>query len=95
MNDAISTNAEREKTPGEVYEGIAFTFCKAATLILLTGHFALPVAAGGAAIFYALTYRAGKNDTRCVFKKPLFIAALWGVVSVVSLFLILRPLWKN
>ena len=93
--NTITNEAIRSKTPGEVYEGIAFTFCKAATLILLTGRFALPVAAGATAFFYALTYRAGKNDTRCILKKPLFIAALWGVVSVVSLFLILRPLWGH
>lgn len=93
MNEAIPTN--ETKTPGEVYEGIAFTFCKAATLILLTGRLALPVAAGAAAIFYVLAYRAGQNDTRCILKKPLFIAALWGIVCIVSLFLITRPLWQK
>ena len=94
-NEAISENAGSAKTPGEVYEGIAFTFCKAATLILLTGRFALPVAAGATAVFYILAYRAGKSDTRCILKKPLLIAALWTIVSLVSLFLILRPLWQK
>ena len=97
MNEATPNheNAPREKTPGEVYEGIAFTFCKAATLILLTGRFALPVAAGATAIFYLLAHRAGKNDTRCILKKPLLIAAFWAIVSVTSLFLILCPLWQK
>jgi hypothetical protein len=91
---AIDENLARAKTLGEVYEGIAFTFCKAATIILLTGRFALPVAAGAAAIFFVLAFRAGKNDTRCILKKPLLIAAFWGSISLISLYLILRPLWN-
>jgi hypothetical protein len=84
------------KTPGEVYEGIAFTFCKAATIILFTGPFALPIASGAAAIFYLLAHRAGKHDTRCILKRPLLIAAFWGVISLISLAIITRPLWlKN
>lgn len=78
------------RTKGEVYEGIAFTFCKAATIILLTQRFALPVAAGAAAVFYVLADRQGKRDTRCVLRVPLLIAAFWGAVCLVSLYLTLR-----
>lgn len=78
------------KTRGEVYEGIAFTFCKAATLILLTQKFALPVAAGAAALFYVLAQIHGKNDTRCILKEPILIAIFWGTVSLVSLFFQVR-----
>ena len=96
MNEILNSEmpaSAPEKTRGEVYEGIAFTFCKAATIILFTGPFALPIASGAAAVFYLLAHRAGKNDTRCILKKPLLIAAFWGAVSLVSLAIITRPLW--
>ncbi len=80
------------KSKGEIYEGIAFTFCKAATIILLTGKFALPIAAGAAAIFYILAYRNGKTDTRCILKMPLVIATFWGTICLASLYFILRPM---
>ena len=83
------------KTKGEIYEGIAFTFCKAATIILLTQRFALPVAAGSAAVFYVLADRHGKKDTRCILKKPWLIAGFWGTVCVVSLYLTLRPMFPH
>jgi len=92
MNVTPTYEVPKTKTPGEIYEGIAFTFCKAATIILLTGRLALPVAAGAAAVFYVLAYRAGKDDTRCILKRPLLIATLWGAVSVASLYLIFHPL---
>jgi hypothetical protein len=82
-----------QKTKGELYEGIAFTFCKAATIILLTQKFALPVAAGAAALFYILADRHGKKDTRCILKVPLLIAAFWGAISLGSLYLTLRSIW--
>ena len=80
------------KSRGEVYEGIAFTFCKAATIILLTQKFALPVAAGMAALFYVLAEVHGKHDTRCLARSPVLIATFWGAVCLVSLFAILRPM---
>lgn len=98
MNETLKSEtivATPQKTSGEVYEGIAFTFCKAATIILFTGPFALPVAAGAAAVFYILAHRAGKNDTRCILKRPLLIAAFWGIISLVSLALVTRPLWMK
>ena len=72
------------KTRGEVLESAAFTLCKAATLILLTGRWALVVAAGGAAILYLLADYHGKKDTRCLLLHPKLIAALWGAVAFVS-----------
>jgi len=73
------------KTTGQMYEGIAFNFCKAATIILFTGPFALPVASGAAAVLYLLAHHHGQTDTRCILKRPLLIAAFWGVVCLVSL----------
>ena len=85
----------KEKTQGEVLEGIAFQFCKIATVSLIAGRFVLPVASGLCAIFYVWAYVKGKKDTRCVMRYPLLIAVFWGVASVVSLFLVLtkHTLW--
>ena len=83
------------KTKGEVYEGIAFTFCKAATIILLTQRFALPVAAGAAAVFYILADVHGKKDTRCILRVPRIIAAFWGAICLGSLYVILRPMFGH
>lgn len=81
----------RVKTTGEKYEGIAFTFCKAATIALIAGRFTLPVAAGLASVFYVLAYAKGKQDTRCVLRLPLLIAGLWLWVAAISLYAILNP----
>jgi hypothetical protein len=86
------TDEVRVKTKGEVYEGIAFTFCKAATIILLTQKFALPVAAGAAAIFYLLADRHGQKQTRCILQIPRLIAAFWGAICLGSLYAIVRPM---
>lgn len=79
------TDPKPAKTRGQVFEGLAFTFCKAATIIALTGKFALPAAAGAAAVFFLLADINGQKETRCFLMKPRLIAALWGVVAVVSL----------
>lgn len=56
--DNLNTNPTfaPQKTRGEVYEGIAFTYCKAAMIVLLihllqAGRFTLPIVAGAAAVF--------------------------------------------
>ena len=77
----------RIKSKGEIFEGIAFTFCKAATIILIAQKFALPVASGLAAVFYILAYATGKKNTRCVLHWPLLIAGFWGVVCGISIYL--------
>lgn len=80
-----------EKTRGEKFESIAFTFCKAATIILFTQNFALPIASGAAAIFYILAYAFGKKDTCCWLKWPPLIAGFWGSVCLVSTLLTFNP----
>ncbi len=92
LSSAPPTGRE-PKTRGEVYEGIAFTFCKVATVVLLAQRFALPLAAGAAAAFYVLAYWQGKKDTRCVARYPLAIATFWGAVAVFSLYLTARPMF--
>jgi type IV secretory pathway VirB3-like protein len=83
-NGSSDGAARPARSRGEAYEGIAFTFCKAATVILVCQKLALPIAAGLAALFYLLAYAHGKRDTRCWLRKPLLIAAFWGGVAVVA-----------
>lgn len=82
-----------EKTKGEKYEGIAFQFCKIATVALIAGRFALPVAALCCAAFYGLALRNGKKDTRCVLRYPWVLIVFWGVIGIVALVLIGFPHW--
>ena len=87
------------KTRSEVWEGVAFSWCKAATLVLLItmlqlGRFALPILAGGTAAFYIVAHFAGQKTSRCILQKPLIIAAFWGVISCFSLWMLLRPVGK-
>jgi hypothetical protein len=71
---------------GERSEALAFTFCKCATLVLLTGRYALLVASVGASLFYTVAYFKGKTDTKCVMKYPLLIAAFWGIIAAFMVF---------
>lgn len=100
VQDSLSAVEEgpRKKTRGEVFEGIAFNFCKAATILLITlpfQKFALPLVAGAAAVFFLLAHFSGKTDTRCIMRVPLLIAAFWGAISVVSLFFTLRGMFAQ
>lgn len=80
---------------GAAYEKLAFNFCKAATLMLLTAplrQFALPTVAAIAACFYLLAYAKGQQGTRCILGKTLIVGAFWGVVSLLSFGCALWPL---
>lgn len=77
------TEISPPKTKGEALEHLAFTFCKIATLCLLTGRFALPIAAFGAALFFALAHFQGHRETRCLGKHPLGISAFWILVLAI------------
>ena len=79
------------KTPGQVYEGIAFTFCKCATVAFLCGRFVLPVAAFLCTLFFVMAYAKGERSTKCVLGPPLVVALVWFVVGTMSLALILNP----
>jgi hypothetical protein len=81
---------EAGKSKGEVYEGIAFQFCKIATVALIAGRFALPVAAGCCAVFYALALAKGKRDTRCVLRYPLVLIVVWGGIAGWSMYSLTR-----
>ncbi|RYG65528.1 hypothetical protein EON80_17200 [bacterium] len=76
-----------EKEKGEALERLAFTFCKIATLCLIAGRYALPVAASGAAFFFAAAYFKGKKDTRCIGKHPLLVSSFWMLVLIIWIWL--------
>ena len=79
-----------ERTRGELFEGIAFQFCKVATVALLAGRWTLPFASGLCAVFFAAAYVNGKRDTRCFLRSPLLAATVFAIVCAGSLWLILR-----
>jgi hypothetical protein len=72
---------QERKSKAEVYEGIAFSLCKAATVALIFGRFALPVAAVSCAVFYVMAHVSGGKETRCVLGPPLWVASFWIVVA--------------
>lgn len=79
------------KSAAQKLEGIAFTFCKCATVALLLGPWVLPGAAFLTALFYVLAYIKGQRDSRCVLHWPLLIAGFWVFVGSVALVLKLHP----
>ena len=85
-----SLPAEQKTRPQKI-EGVAFQFCKVATVALIAGRYTLPVAAGLASVLYAWAWFSGKKDTKCVLKYPLLLTALWGVVAVISITFMLFP----
>lgn len=79
------------RSPADKLEGVAFQFCKIATVSLIAGRYTLPVAATLCATLYVVAYAKGKRDSRCVLQYPLLIAAVWGLVAAGWLALALRP----
>lgn len=72
-------------------EGIAFQFCKIATVSLLAGRYTLPVASGLCAAFYLWTFAAGQHTTRCILRYPLLLTLFWGLVCAGSITLMVNP----
>jgi len=83
---------ETVRSRGEIYEGIAFQFCKIATFALIAGRFALPLAAGLCSAFFIAAYVNGVRTSRCVLRRPLLIAAIYGAVTVLSAWFIVHPI---
>jgi hypothetical protein len=73
-----------ERARGEIFEGIAFQFCKVATVALLAGRWTLPVASLACAVFFVAAYTGGKKDTRCLLRHPLLAAAVFAVVGSIA-----------
>jgi hypothetical protein len=70
---------------GKLWEGWAFTFCKAAFLVLIcTGKFALLILSGLAMICYIIAALLGVKEWRC-WAKPPWVTLFWAVVFSVEL----------
>jgi len=82
--------SEPQKPKGEVIEGIAFQFCKIATVALILQRWTLPVAAFAASLLYLWAHFSGKRDTRCILRYPLLIGVFWGAVGGITLWLMLK-----
>lgn len=83
--------ARPEKSPADKLEGIAFSLCKAATVALFFGRYALPVAALLCAGFFLAAWFKGKRDSDCVLRYPLLISGFWIVVFLI--WVLIR--WNN
>ena len=90
-----ATNYQIEKTSAEKLEGIAFQFCKIATVSLIAGRYTLPVAAILCAALYVVAYVKGKRDSRCVLRYPLLIATVWAAVAAGWIALAVSPTLQN
>jgi hypothetical protein len=64
---------------GERYEGWAFTFCKAAFLVLIFQSWSLLALSGLATLFYLLAAWRGVKQWRC-WAKPPWVTLFWGAV---------------
>ena len=69
-----------ERIRAETFENLGFSFCRIATVALLTGRWCLPIASGLCALFFLLAHLGGKRDTRCLLRHPILAAAVYGVV---------------
>ena len=84
------TTPSPTSSKAETFDKLAYTFCKAALLVVIARRYALPVASGLAAVFYLLTAYYRKKETNCFLKKPILIAIIWAATCGVSLYFILR-----
>jgi hypothetical protein len=64
---------------GRKYEGWAFTFCKAAFLVLIFQKYALLALSGLAAVFYLVAAGYGVKEYRC-WAKPPWVTIFWATV---------------
>ncbi|MCB1188124.1 hypothetical protein KDL29_13240 [bacterium] len=87
VGQAQPDNAELQRREAAKWEGIAFTFCKAATLaflaMLLAGpKYVLTLIALGTVFCYVVMMWHGRMDTRCFAKSPPLICGFWGAVAL-------------
>jgi hypothetical protein len=64
---------------GQRYEGYAFTFCKAAFLVLIFQRYSLLALSGLATVFYLLAAWKGVTRWRC-WAKPPWVIVFWAAV---------------
>lgn len=89
---ADTAGALPRKSRGEIFEGVAFTFCKATTAVLFitlasSERFVLGVVALLTAAYYALAWLNGKRDTRCLLRYPWLIVSVYGLLGAWAIYL--------
>ena len=75
---------------GKVYEGYAFTFCKAAFLVLIFQRYSLLALSGLATLFYLLASWRGVKRWRC-WAKPPYVTLFWAAIFAWNLWLLRHP----
>jgi hypothetical protein len=75
---------------GRKYEGWAFTFCKAAFLVLLFQQYSLLVLSGLATLFYLIAAVHGVKEYRC-WAKPPWVTIFWATVFLAKLWQLVAP----
>ena len=74
---------------GKLFEGWAFTFCKAAFLVLVFERWSLLALSGLATLFYVLAAMRGVKQWRC-WAKPPWVTLFWGAVFAWQIWLLAR-----
>jgi hypothetical protein len=97
----MSTNPSEPATPkepmslydkvrqGELFEGWAFTFCKAAFLVLIFQKYSLLALSGLAALFYVLAAVRGVKKWKC-WAKPPYVTMFWGAIFLWSVYFLVK-----
>lgn len=89
-SDFLPSDEKPLRSRGEIFEGIAFQFCKVATVALIAGRWTLPLAAGLGGIFFLLTYFNGIRRTRCIVRYPLLAGIALLLICAASIWWQLR-----
>ena len=94
VSPALDT-ARPSPTRGEAWERVAFTFCRAGTIVLFAqllvgSRYILPFVALSTALLYGVAVFFGKRDTRCILRVPWVVIAFWGVIGLAAVWLALR-----
>ena len=86
------TPYERQRK-GEQFEGWAFTFCKAAFLVLLFQRYSLLILSGLSAAFYLLASTHGITKWKC-WAKPPWVTVFWAAIFFSQVYQIaFGPAW--
>ncbi len=78
------------QTAGRRYEGWAFTFCKAALLVLIFQRFSLLALSALSVIFYVVAALYGVKQYRC-WAKPPWVTLFWAGIFAWQLYAVLHP----
>jgi len=74
------------------YEGWAFTFCKAAFLVVIFQRYSLLALSALSVLFYVLAAAKGLKEYRC-FIKPPWVTVFWAAVCIGQIWMIHNHGW--